>query len=118
MIYKTYKGARIDIELYKSKATIDFWIEVFNDDETETDLTIYSDITLTIAHKIHGTVVLTLVEDDGGIQLGSPVGNSIFLNVSDSQTDALRPKEYWYECFGTREDDEKELICFGIAKVL
>lgn len=115
--FKTYRGGRLDLELYKGKATIDYEVEVFNDDETDFDLSVYDSIMLKIFHKIHGTLVLTLTEEDGAISLYSPADNFVIINVSDSQTD-LRPKEYWYECYGIREDDEQELIFFGIAKVL
>lgn len=116
MYHKTYRGSRLDLQFYVGKATIDFEVEVFNDDETEADLRVYDSIKLKMFHKIHGTEVLELVEDDGGIQLGSPVGNSVFINLTDSAD--LRPKEYWYECFGIREDDEQELIFFGIAQAI
>ena len=34
MIYQTYKGARLDLEAYKGKATIDYEIEVDYDNQT------------------------------------------------------------------------------------
>lgn len=114
---KTYRGARLDLEFYKGKASIDYEVEVFNDDETEFDLSIYDSIALKIYQKIHGTLVLTLTQNDGSITLYSPIDNFVVINLSDSQSD-LRPKEYWYECYGIREDDEQELIFFGIAAVL
>ena len=114
---KTYKGGRLDLEFYKGKATINFEVEVFNDDDSEFDLTVYSAIYLKVFHKIHGTLVLTLDESDGQISLYSPADNFVIIDVSDSESD-LRPKEYWYECYGVREDDEQELIFFGIFKVL
>ena len=114
---KTYRGARLDLEFYKSKATINFPVEVFNDDESEFDLTVYWGIFLKVFHKIHGTLVLTLDESDGQITLYSPADNFVIIDVSDSES-LLRPKEYWYECYGIREDDEQELIFFGVFKVL
>lgn len=115
--FKTYKGGRLDLEFYKGKATINYEVEVFNDDGTEFDLSVYDDIKLKIFHKIHGTLVITLGMDAGEISVSSPSDNIVYLDLSDTQTD-LRPKEYWYECYGVREDDEQELIFLGVAKVL
>lgn len=114
---KTFKGARLDLQFYKGKATIDFEINVFNDDETELDLSVYDEIIYKMFHKIHGTRVLTLVMSDGGLQFNSPMDNEIMLNLSDVQS-LLRPKEYWQECYGLREDSEEELIFFGVAHVI
>jgi len=114
---KTYRGARLDLEFYKGKATIDFEVEVFNDDETEFALSVYDDIILKIFHKIHGTLVATLNMSDGEIQVYSPADNFVIINFGDAASD-LRSKEYWYECYGVREDDEQELIFFGVAAVL
>lgn len=116
-IYKTYRGARLDLQFYKGKSVIDFPIEVFNDDNTDADLTIYNTLFFKIFDKKHGTVDLTLVEDDGGITLPSPTTNILYLNVSHVQTN-LRTKKRWYECYGVREDDEEELICFGVAEFI
>lgn len=113
---KTYKGGRLDLEFYKGKATINFEVEVFNDDDSEFDLTIYDSIALKVFHKIHGTLVVTLDESDGEISLYSPPDNFVIIDFSSSYQ--LRPKEYWYECFGVREDNEEELIFFGVFKVL
>ena len=117
MVVKTYKGARLDLEFYKGKATIDFEIGVYDDLDVELDLSIYDDIVYKLFHKIHGTQVLQLVMSNGGLQFNSPMDNIIMLNLSDGETD-LRPKEYWQECYGIREDDEQELIFFGVGKVL
>lgn len=114
---KTYRGARLDLEFYKGKATIDYEVEVFNDDESEFDLSVYDDIRLKIFHKIHGTEVIDLGMSDGEIQVYSPADNVVIINVSDSLID-IRPKEYWYECYGVREDDEQELIFFGVGAVI
>jgi hypothetical protein len=116
-IFKAYKGARLDIQLYKSKAVIDFEIYVYMDNDEELDLSIYDDIKYKLFHKIHGTEVLELTMQDGGLQFPSPMSNLILLNISDTEAD-LRPKEYWQECYGIREDDEQELIFQGIAQLI
>lgn len=116
-IFKTYKGARLDLQFYKGKAVIDFQIYVYQDDDTELDLSIYDDIRYKLFHKIHGTQLLELTMVDGGLQFPSPISNLILLNVSDSQT-GIRPKDYWQECYGIREDDEQELIFQGVAQVI
>jgi hypothetical protein len=54
---------------------------------------------------------------DGEIQVYSPADNFVIINFGDAASD-LRPKEYWYACYGIREDDEQELIFFGVAAVL
>ncbi len=113
---KTYKGARLDLEFYKNRASLDYPVEVYNDDETEFDVSIYDDIKLEIAHKIHGTIVLTLTLLDGSLYLYSPADNFVIINLPDID---LRPKEYWYECWGDRNaDGARELVFFGVGKVL
>lgn len=116
-LFKTFRGGRLDLQFYKGMTTMDYEVEVLNDDESEFDLTVYDDIKLKILHKIHGTVVLTLGMEAGEITLYSPSDNFVIINVSDTQI-VLRPKEYWYTCYGVRDDDEQELIFYGIAKVL
>jgi len=113
---KTYKGARLDLEFYKGKATIDFEIAVYDDADEELDLSIYDDITYKLFHKIHGTEVLELSMNDGRLQFNSPMDNIILLNANDVEIN-LRPKEYWQECYGIRES-VPELIFFGVGKVL
>lgn len=44
MIYQTYKGARLDLEAYKGKATIDYEIEVDYDSGAEFDFSIYDSV--------------------------------------------------------------------------
>lgn len=117
IVYKTYRGARLDIQFYQAKSTIDFKVEVFNDDSTATDLTIYSIVLFKLFHKIHGTLLLTLEETDGAVFRASPADNDIYLDLSHVQTN-LRTKEYWYEVYGIREDDEQELIFFGIGDMI
>lgn len=117
MIYKTHRGARLDLQFYKGKATIDFIISVFNDDDTDFDLTVYDSLHFKVFDKKHGTLLLSLGEDEGEISLASPADNDLYLNVSDVQT-FLRVKDYWYECYGIREDSEEELICYGINQTI
>lgn len=116
---KTYKGSRLDLQFYKGKSTINFIISVFNDDNTDFDLTIYDNIYFTIFHKKHGTVVLSANVNDGQgiIDLASPADNDVYIDLSHNQTN-LRIKEYWYEVYGIREDSEEELVTFGIAEMI
>jgi hypothetical protein len=119
LTYRTYRGARLDLQFYKGKASIDYPIEVFNDDTltTEADLSGYASFHFDIFHKKYGTLVLSLSEAEGEIWFGSPETNILYLDVSHVKTD-LRVKEYWYECFGIVDDGEEELIFYGVAEVI
>lgn len=117
-IFKTYRGGRLDLEFYKGKGSFDYEVEVLNDDDSEFDLSVYDDILLKFFHKIHGTEVLEMSFNDGQVTVYSPADNFVILNVL-ATTINIRPKEYWYECYGIRsEDGEPELIFFGVGKVI
>lgn len=116
-IYKTYKGARLDLQHYKGKLTQEFIINVFNEDGTDFDLTVYSNVIYKIFHKQHGTLVLTFDEDDGSLTRYSPADNDIYFYLSGVIL-TKRPKEYYHECYGVLDNQEQELIFHGIADLL
>lgn len=119
-VYKTYKGTRLDLQYYIGKLTQEFIVQVFNDDGTDFDLSVYDDIILKIFHKQHGTVVLTfsIGAGDGSISLASPVDNDIYHYLSGVLLNSLRKKEYYQECYGVLSNQEQELIYHGIADLL
>lgn len=109
MIYQTYKGARLDLEAYKGKATIDYEIEVDYDSGAEFDFTVYASVIMKLFYRKHGEVVLTptVTTDE----------NFVIVGLTTAQTAALQTREYWYEIYGVFANDEEELITFGILKV-
>lgn len=109
MIYQTYKGARLDLEAYKGKATIDYEIEVDYYSGAEFDFSIYDSVVMEIKYRKHGEVVLTptVTTDE----------NFVIVGLTIAQTAALQTREYWYEIYGVFSNDEEELITFGILKV-
>ncbi len=115
--FKTYKGGRLDLEHYKGKSIVSYAIDVFNDDDTDFDLDVYSDIRIRIYQKIHGTLVLAFDFQDG-ISTDSPAGNTIYWNASLSQM-TIRPKFYWHECYGLKSSGTiEELIFQGVSEVI
>lgn len=110
MIYKTYKGSRLDLEIYQGKSTIDYEIEVLNDDDTEFDLSIYSSIAAKVYYRQHGELIISPTV--------SSSSNVIYLDVTLAQSGALQLREYWIEIYGVLISPlaEQELITFGIFK--
>lgn len=115
-MFKTYKGARLDLQHYKGKTISGYEIEVLNDDNTEFDLSIYDDIVLKVFQKIHGTEILSYDLTDG-IVLNSPVDN-IITWVAPMAGLNIRPKFYYHECYGVFDDGEEELIFHGVSQVI
>lgn len=113
--FKTYIGARVDLEHFKD-SSISYEIELINSDGTDTDLTVYDDIVMFIKHKIHGTIVCELSLDNDGLNFGSPIGNTIFINTADYQLN-IRPKDYYHETYGYKDGD-KDILFHGVSKVL
>jgi hypothetical protein len=116
--FKTYKGGRLDLEHYKGKTIHTYQIDVFNDDDTDFALSVYSDIRIRIYQKIHGTLVLAF-DFQGGVVTDSPTGNTIYWNATKSQMD-IRPKYYWHECYGVINTNPsvEELIFEGVSEVI
>ena len=108
MIYKTYKGARLDLEFYQGKSTIDYEVEVLNDDGSELDFSVFDSVEFKLFYRQHGELVIspTVTTSD----------NFLELTLTKAQTTALQLREYWYEVYGIFPDDEEELICTGIMK--
>lgn len=109
MIYQTYKGARLDLEAYKGKATIDYEIEVDYDSGAAYDFSIYASLVCKIFYRKDGETVLTptLTRDE----------NFLLFNLTTAQTAAFQKREYYYECYGVYANDEEELIIYGTLKV-
>jgi len=110
MIYQTYKGARLDLEAYKGKATIDYEIEVNYDSGAEYDFSIYSSVVMKVFYRKHGEVVLTPTI--------STIDNFVLVGLTIAQAAALQTREYWYEIYGVYASAEEELVTFGIFKVV
>lgn len=106
---KTYKGARLDLEFYQGKSTVDFEIEVLNDDLSDFDLSTYDDIDFDVHYRQHGDLIVSPTVTTSS--------NFILLDVTVVQTAALQLREYWYMCYGNLGAEE-ELICYGIFKVI
>lgn len=108
MIYKTYKGARLDLEFYQGKSTIDYEIEVLNDDGSPFDLSSYGSVVCKVFYRKGFTEILTptvTVSD-----------NFVVMNLTVAQTGVLQQREYYYEIYGVI-GSEQELITYGIFKV-
>ena len=110
MIYNTYKGSRLDLEFYQGKSTIDYEIEVVNDDGSEFDLSIYSSVVCELRYRQHGDLIISPT-------LTTSV-NFLLVDLTKAQSSALQTREYFYECYGVTVTpaSEHELICFGIFK--
>jgi hypothetical protein len=110
MSYKTYKGARLDLEIYQGKSTIDYEIEVFTDDGAEYDFTIYSSLVAKIFYRKHGEEIVTLTVSNSD--------NVLLLDALKAQTAALQTREYWLEIYGIliTPVSEQDLIVYGIIK--
>lgn len=108
MIYKTYKGARLDLEIYQGKTTLDYEIQVFNSNDTAFDFSVYISIDCKVFYRQHGELILT--------PSVSTLGNSLFLDVTVAQSSDLQLREYWIEFSGIYFDGEEELINYGILK--
>lgn len=104
---KTYKGTNLDLEFYQGRSTIDYEIEVLNDDGTAFDLTVYSSIVAKVYYRKHGEEILTPTVTNSA--------NVLMLDLTKTQTTALQAREYWYEIYGVISS-ENELICYGFLK--
>ncbi len=111
-MYRAYAGQRLDLEIYKGKLVNGYLIDIYNDDDTAKDLSIYDNVFLKIFQKQHGTEVETFETDDG-LEI---TDNTIGWTATDDQTD-LRPKYYWGECFGELANGN-ELIFYGVIQVI
>lgn len=105
---KTYKGSRLDLEFYKGKATIDYEIEVQNDDGSDFDFSVYDSVVFKLYYRKHGELIISPTVTTST--------NFILLDLTIAQTDALQTREYWFECYGIYASNEEELITYGIFK--
>jgi hypothetical protein len=112
MVFKTYKGSRLDLQHYKGKDIINYEFEILNDDGTAYDLSIYDDIIIKFFEKRHGTL-LEFWDLTDGINLASPVDNFIDWTANID----YRPKFYYHECYGTIGTQE-ELLFHGVSEVI
>ena len=110
MGYKTYKGSRLNLEIYQGKSSIDYEIEVLNDDGSDFDLSVYSSIVAKIFYRKGGDLIISPTISDSG--------NILYLDVLKAQSGALQTREYWIEIYGVLilPLDEEELITYGTIK--
>ncbi len=108
--YKTFKGTQLNLETYQGKSSIDYEIEVLNDDGTEFDLSIYSAIVCTVYYRQHGELIIS--------PSVTSVENFVLLDVTKAQSGALQTREYFYELHGVLivPASEQELITYGVFK--
>lgn len=108
--YQTFKGARLDLEIFQGRSTIDYEIEILNDDGTEFDFSIYSSKVFQIYYRPHGEAITTFTV--------TTTENFVLFDALKAQTALLQTREYWYECYGVLISplSEHELITFGILK--
>ena len=108
--YKTFKGSRLNLEIYQGKSSIDYEIEVLNDDSSNFDLSVYSSIVCAVYYRQHGDLIVspTVTSTD----------NVLYLDVTKAQSAALQTREYFYECYGILVSplNEQELITYGTFK--
>jgi hypothetical protein len=118
-VFKTYKGARIDLQHYKGKSIEGYEFEVFDNDDTAFDLSAYDDIIIKIFEKRHGTELLEFSEGNGDVERDSPAGNSITWHASMTSMD-LFPKFYYHECYGVIDESPEvnELIFHGVFEMI
>jgi len=110
VIYQTFKGARLDLECYQGKSTIQYEIEVLNDDGTDLDFSVYSSILCKVFYRKGGDLIISPDVDEN-----EPL---ILLTLTKSQTAGLQTREYYMEIYGVLVDpvNEEELLTFGILK--
>lgn len=110
MTQKTYKGTELDLEVYQGKSTIDYPIEMLNDDDTAYDLTIYSSLVCKVFYRQHGEEIVTLTVTN--------VDNFMYLDATKAQTAALQTREYFCEIYGILISPlaEQELLTYGMLK--
>lgn len=110
MYYQTFKGAQLDLECYQGKSTIQYEIEVLNDDCTGYDLDIYSSVVAKVFYRKGGDVVITPT-----VTTNEPL---LLLTLLKSQTAELQLREYWLEIYGvlSSPSGEEELLTYGILK--
>lgn len=120
---KTHKGAELSLEIYKGKSVVDYWFDLFEDDDSDMDLSNYEDIIMTFYSKRGGTVIATFDLDEGL----SVSGNRISWNASFDDMDLFRLSlTYYHECHGVIgttqspaiDDGQKEVLFYGPATVI
>lgn len=110
--YSTYKGARLNLEAYQGRSTVDYEIEILNDGGSEFDFSIYSSTVFQLYYRQHGETIIAPT-----ITLSDNFG---LLDLTKAQSAALQTREYWYEWYGVLVSpvNEHELITFGTFKVI
>ena len=109
---KTYRGANLDLEFYKGKATVDYAIEVWNDDDTEFDFSIYASLVCRVFYRKNGEFIFSPTIAN------APGSNIVTLGVTMVQSALLQTREYYVEAYGVYPTTaEEELITYGIFKV-
>jgi hypothetical protein len=108
MTNRTYKGARLDLEIYQGKSTIDYEISVYNDNGSEYDFSVYDSLNAKLYYRQHGELIISPTVTNSV--------NTLLLDFIKAQTAALQTREYWIEIYGEYVSGEQDLISYGICK--
>lgn len=115
MIFRTYKGKRLDLQHYKSMSIVEYEFQIFDYDDNEVDLSLYENIELNVYQKKHGTLVNSYDLSDG-LSLGSPDYN-IYWDASIEDMNLIQ-KPYYHECIGVLSDGRTDLLFHGISEII
>lgn len=116
---KTYKGRELNLKHYKGKSIVDYWFDIEEDDDTESDLTIYSLIVLEIFAKRGGTLIETF-NNNSGLTIEA---NRVTWNASKTIMDQFRKGlVYYHHMYGVIESGENEgqqdVLFFGNSEII
>ena len=115
MIFKTYKGKRLDLQHYIGKSILEYEFQVFDYDDNEVDLSLYAGIEIRFFQKKHGTLIMTFSLSNG-LTLGSPDYN-IFWTVPMSEMNLIE-KPYYHECVGITGEQEEDVLFHGVSEMI
>lgn len=113
---KTTPGCRTDLQHYLNYPIVEHEFEVVDDDGVDYDFTGVKDIIFKLFEKKHGTLVLTMKETDGEIDLSD--GNIIGLSVTQLEMSLLRVKEYYHEMYWVDSSDRSILLFHGVSQTI
>lgn len=117
-VLKTIKGDELNLRHYKGKSVVDYWFDMLEDDGTEVDLSVYSNIKLEVFAKRGGTLIDSF-DNNSGLKI---TGNRINWNASKSRMDVFRSGlTYYHHMIGTLEGadaGQQDVLFYGNSEMI
>ncbi len=112
---KTYKGGELNLKHYQGQSIVDYWFDMIEDDDSDSDLSVYSEIQFQLFAKRNGTLIRSVDNNSGLTITGSRVNMDIVKVYMSLFRSGLT---YYHHMIGVMADGQTDVLFFGNSEMI